>query len=59
MYSSSFVNLRGLFNKILYSLFIYRCDETSETDSQNYKQPFRVYISATVCSKSSQSTKFS
>jgi hypothetical protein len=23
MYSSSFVNLRGLFNKILYSVFIY------------------------------------
>jgi hypothetical protein len=31
MYSSSFVNLRGLFNKILYSVFIYRCDETRET----------------------------
>ena len=31
MYSSSFVNLRGLFNKILYSAFIYRCDETRET----------------------------
>ena len=31
MYSSSFVNLRGLFNKILYSVFIYRCDnETRE-----------------------------
>jgi hypothetical protein len=31
MYSSSFVNLRGLFNNILYSVFIYRCDETRET----------------------------
>jgi hypothetical protein len=31
----------------------------NEGNSQNYKQPFRVHISATVCSKSSQSTKFS
>jgi hypothetical protein len=43
MYSSSFVNLRGLFNKILYSVFIY-IDVMKR--GQNYKQPFRVHISA-------------
>jgi hypothetical protein len=44
MYSSSFVNLRGLFNNILYSVFIQYIDVMKR--GQNYKQPFRVHISA-------------